>query len=226
MSEVAILERSVYGVAEAAELLSLRPERVRAWLDGYTRKQTSYPPVIRESRTGSDVVTWGEYVELGYLREYRNHNVSLQRLRVVIDKLRDELQTPYPLATARPFVHDRDLVWQVQEDANLPRTLAIVVRTEQVIGLGDVASRFLRKVEFEEPEQGNIVRMRPAGRTSPVVMDPMMRFGRPTVGGASTERLWELYDAGEPPEWIARAYSLTIEEVNAALAYEEQRLAA
>jgi hypothetical protein len=31
---VSILERPVYGVAEAAGLLGLRPDRTRAWLDG------------------------------------------------------------------------------------------------------------------------------------------------------------------------------------------------
>ena len=84
-----ILDRPVYGVAEAAGLLGLRPDRVRAWLDGYVRKGVRYDPVIRPEPTGEDILTWGEFVELGYLREYRKkEGVPLQRLRPVIDALR------------------------------------------------------------------------------------------------------------------------------------------
>ena len=40
--------------------------------------------------------------------------------------------------------------------------------------------------------------LRPAGPASPVVIDPLVRFGRPVlVDGVATERLWELFDAGE-----------------------------
>ena len=60
----------MYGVLEAAGLLGVRSDRVRAWLDGYVREGVKYSPVIRIEHTGDDVVTWGEFVELGYLREY------------------------------------------------------------------------------------------------------------------------------------------------------------
>ena len=99
---VSILERPVYGIVEAAGLLGLRSDRTRAWLDGYARGGVTYSPVIRREPTGDDVVTWGEFVELGYLREYRRKGVPLQRLRPVIDELRREFDTPYPLATAKP----------------------------------------------------------------------------------------------------------------------------
>jgi hypothetical protein len=63
-----ILDRPVYGVAEAAGLLGLRADRARAWLDGYERRGFRYSPVIRVEPTGEDIVTWGEFVELGFLR--------------------------------------------------------------------------------------------------------------------------------------------------------------
>ena len=96
---VSILERPVYGVTEAVGLLGLRPDRTRAWLDGYEHHGVRYAPVLREAATGHDIVTWGEFVELGYLREYRRCGVPLRRLRPVIDELRREFATPCPLAT-------------------------------------------------------------------------------------------------------------------------------
>lgn len=222
MSTVSILERPVYGVVEAAGLLGLRPDRTRAWLDGYQRSGISYPPVVRQHATGSEVVTWGEFVELGYLREYRRKGVSLQRLRPVIDELRQEFQTPYPLATAKPFIYGKELVLELQERHGIPRAIAIVIRSGQQVMLTDTADRFFKKVEFDPSGDGAAQKIHPAGRASPVVIDPLVRFGKPSVDGVSTERLWELFDAGETVDEISSSYDLASDKVSAAIAYEEQ----
>ncbi len=221
-SKVSILKRPVYGVAEAAGLLGLRADRTRAWLDGYEAAGVRYPPVIRPKHTGDEIVTWGEFVELGYLREYRRKGVPLQRLRPVIDALRRELGTPYPLATAKPYVYDKELVLELQEKAGLPQAIAIVIRSGQEILMTPETNRFFKKVEFDPGASGDALRLRPAGEASPVVIDPLVRFGRPSVQGVATDRLWELHDAGESFEEIADGYDLDIESVRAAVAYEEQ----
>lgn len=209
-------------MAEAAGLLGLRPDRTRAWLDGYERAGVHYAPVIRPEPTGADIVTWGEFVELGYLREYRRKGVPLQRLRPVIDELRREFRTPYPLATARPYMLGKELVLEVQERNDLPAAIAIVIRSGQQLLLADDANRFFKKIEFDPPDQGDVRRIHPAGPASPIVIDPLVRFGRPSVAGVSTERLWELFDAGESIDEIAVGYDLPGEDVRAAIAYEEQ----
>lgn len=218
-----ILERPVYGISEAAGLLGLRPDRARAWVDGYERQGSFYAPVIREERTGDEVLTWGEFVELGYLREYRRKGVPLQRLRPVIDELRREFNTPYPLATARPYLYGKELVLKLQVKNEIPRAIAIVVASGQTIAFADEANRFLKKVEFDPPGDGDVRRLYPAGTASPVVIDPLLRFGRPTVQGVATERLWELFDAGESLATIADGYELAEDLVKSAVAYEEQQ---
>ena len=219
---MSILERPVYGVSEAAALLGLRTDRARAWLDGYARRGAEYAPVIRVEPTGDDTVTWGEFVELGYLREYRRKGVPLQRLRPVIDELRRQFATPYPLATAKPYVLGKELVLELQEKNDIPPAIAIVIRSGQQILLADDASRFFKKVEFDPPGDGDVRRMHPAGLASPVVIDPLVRFGRPAVLGVATERFWELFDAGESVEQIAGGYEMDDGLVRAAIAYEEQ----
>jgi uncharacterized protein (DUF433 family) len=181
-----------------------------------------YSPVIRPEHTGDEIVTWGEFVELGYLREYRRKGIPLQRLRPVIDGLRREFATPYPLAVSRPYVYGKGLVLELQERADLPAAIAIVVRSGQQILLTDEAKRFFSKVEFDHAGAGEARRLLPAGQASPVVIDPLVRFGRPTVGGVATERLWELFDAGEALDEIGKGYELELDLVAAAVAYEEQ----
>lgn len=97
-----------------------------------------------------------------------------------------------------------------------------MIRSGQQILLAHDAQRFFRKVEFEPPEEGDVRRLHPAGVASPVVIDPLVRFGRPTVQGVATERLWELFDAGESIEQIADRYEMPTEQIRAAIAYEEQ----
>jgi len=124
---VTTLERPVYGMGQAARLLGLRTDGLRRWIDGYERRGVSYEPVIREEHTGDELVTWGEFVEAGYLREYRAKRVSLQYLRPVIAQLRAALGARYPLATLRPYTSGKQLALEVQNDVDLDPALHIVV---------------------------------------------------------------------------------------------------
>src|SRR5947207_2644018 len=140
---VRLIELELYSVAEAARLLGISARKARRWLEGYEVAGTSYPPVVREDPTGSDIVSWGEFVELGYLREYRNKGVPLQQLRPVIDKLRERYGTPYPLANHKPFVGPgRKLVMEVERKLGIDERLYMVVDTEQLL-LSPQAEAFL-----------------------------------------------------------------------------------
>lgn len=73
------------------------------------------------------MVTWAEFVEAALLREYRRtHNVPMAELRAFIDKLRDRYGVPYPLATSTPFVMDRQLVRDAQDEAGLDPDFCLV----------------------------------------------------------------------------------------------------
>ena len=218
-----MLERPVYSLGYAASLLGLRRERVRAWLDGYERGGRRYLPMIRESSAGESDVTWGEFVELGYLREHRRKSVSLQYLRPVIASLREEFQTLHPLATAKPYVEGRELVMKLQDKHGLPQRIAIIRRKGGSLIPTKDTERFLQKVVFDPPDIGDAVRFHPAGTTSPVVIDPLRRFGDPTLDGVAVERLWELHDAGESVTEIAEAYDMAEDRIRIAISYYEHQ---
>jgi uncharacterized protein (DUF433 family) len=55
---------------------------------------------------------------------------------------------------------------------------------------------------------------------------PNQRFGKPAVGGISTEIIWEHADAGENEDEIAEAFDLSLSDVRWALSYETARRAA
>ncbi|MBU1866131.1 MAG: DUF433 domain-containing protein, partial [Actinobacteria bacterium] len=111
--QTSFLAQTTYSLTEAARLLKVAPSTLRWWLEGARRGSTVYPPILRTQPTGSSDLTWGEFIEAGYLREYRR-DLPLQRLRPLVEALRAELNTPHPLATAQPLVGGRELVWNLQ----------------------------------------------------------------------------------------------------------------
>ena len=73
--------------------------------------------------------TWAEFVEAGLLRSYRReHDVPLKELRDFIERLREELPVPYPLADRRPYVGSgRRLLVDLQDRSHLDPEFCLVV---------------------------------------------------------------------------------------------------
>ncbi len=178
--------------------------------------------MIRPERTGSKNVTWGEFVEAGYLHEYRQKSVPLPQLRQVVERLRDAFGVPYPLAHFKPFVGEgRRLVLQIEDESDLPTEFRLVVAVSSgELLLTSPAESFLERVEFSTDDEQWAERLRPAGKSSPVTIDPAQSFGAPTVRGIRTETLVELVEAGEPIDVVAQDYGVEPSEVKAAVAYE------
>ncbi len=123
-----LLDRPTYGLAQIDKLLGLPGGTARRWIDGYRRAGKPYPPVIRERATGVEIATWGEFVETRLLAEYRDAGVPLLHLRPVVEILREELCTQYPLAVAQTWlsVEGREIVRRAQEVASLDSPLVLV----------------------------------------------------------------------------------------------------
>jgi uncharacterized protein (DUF433 family) len=213
-----VLDREMYTEAGAARLLRVAPATLHYWLEGGARGAKTYKPVIRQAATGNRTVTWAEFVEAGLLRQYRRtHNVPMVELRNFIEALRQRLGVQYPLAHARPFVSGRQLVLQAQAEAHLHADFALVEVSGQYI-LSPAAQEFYERVTWE----GDVAaRWRPdENMGSPVIIDPDVRFGAPSVGGISTEILREQARGGEDEADLAQTFGLTVAEVRWALSYE------
>lgn len=220
-----LLDRPTYGFSQVDRLLCLRAGTARRWIDGYTRASKSYEPVVRESSTGVSIATWGEFVETRLLAEYRDAGVPLIRMRPVIAGLREELNTQYPLASARTWLrpHGRELVQEVQERVGLESRLALVVhRTGQTVPeWSDEAEGFRESLEWtDQSETAELVRIRPRSELREVVVDPLIGFGEPVVRGVRTEVIAELFGAGETTEMIAETYELKRSTVDEAVRFE------
>jgi uncharacterized protein (DUF433 family) len=214
---VAILDREMYTEAAAARLLRVAPSTLHWWLEG---RPPRYRPVIRPEPTDSRVVTWAEFVEAALLRSYRrDHDVPLRELRDFIDRLRDEFQVPYPLADRRPFIGPgRRLMIDLQGRSHLdPEFCLVAIANGQEI-LTAPGEEFFERVEWSGDEPAA---WRPHDDpASPVRINPLMRFGRPAVGGISTEAIAGELDAGASLDEVAKDFGLDLEAVRWAQSYE------
>lgn len=223
-----LLDRETYGFGQLDRLLGLRPGTSRRWIDGYERGGKHYDPVVREQSTGVEVATWGEFVETRLLSEYRDAGVPLIRMRPVIDALREELNTRYPLASARTWLRPqgRELVRKVQDRVGLERRLAlVVVRTGQTVAeWSDKAEGFRESIEWSDQSETALPsRLRPVSELREVVIDPLRGFGEPVVRGVRTEIIAELFTAGDSADMIAETYELPRSMVDEAVRYELMR---
>jgi uncharacterized protein (DUF433 family) len=218
-----LLERPTYGIAEVDRLLGLKAGTARRWIDGYERGRRRYPPIVRLETTGEELVTWGEFVETRLLAEYREQGALIFKMRPAVERLREELGVPYPLAHAAPFldVAGRELVRRIQEDVKLESALRLVlVRNDQAI-LTPESETFARSADYGETRQ-YVERIFPSPDLRQVVFDPLRRSGKPVVRSVPTEVIAEQFRAGDPISSIAEAYELAPTDVEAAIRYELQ----
>jgi uncharacterized protein (DUF433 family) len=219
-----ILDREIYDETLAARALRVPQSTLHWWLQGGQRNGRSYEPVLRVEPSKSKTVTWGEFVEARYLREYRRtYRVPLPQVRAFIAALRRESDVAYPLATARPWVGPgRRLLLEAQREANLDPDLwaCFEPASGAVPLLLPGALAFYERVEFSDAEDGVAVRVRPLGPKAPLVIDPHVRYGQPTIRGIPTEALSGQVRAGDAIEAVADDFNLSLDDVIVALNYE------
>ena len=219
---VPLLDRVLYTTPVAARALGVPDATLWWWLDGRDDGKRRYEPVIRLEPTGVTEVTWGEFVEAWYVREYRRRGVPLQQLRPVIKRLRTELGLAYPLAHARPFVAaGKRLVHEIEDELRTAVSVRMIAIASGQLMLTPPAESFLEKVEFSEAgADGWVARVRPLGKRQPVVIDPEVGFGAPTVRGIRTGAVVELVRAGEPLAVVAADFGLREADLESAVAFE------
>ena len=223
MADVSTLDRALYAVPLAARYLRVPPTTLQYWLEGGIRDGKSYDPVVRAHPTGSRDLTWGEFVECWYVRQYRRtHEVPMAEVRRLINRLRSELGLKYPLAHRKAYVAaGKKLAQRVQIESEIsPKAWMVVAEPDGQLGLSTIAAQFLAEVDFGKADDGAAVSIHPDGDRSPVCIQPDVAFGAPQIRGIRTENLAELADAGEDMETIAADFGLERADLQAALSYE------
>ena len=212
---IALVDRDVYNMGQVDRLLGLSHGTAGRWIDGYTRRERRYEPLVRLETTGSETVTWGEFVETRLISEYRRQGVSVFRMRPAIMALRDAFDTEYPLAAAQPFMstEGRELVLQVQQETNLGLSLRFVIRSGQIVVPSLEVRRFQQVADYDDD---TVRRFRMAQN---VVIDPEYASGEPTIAGRRLRvaTVAEAIAAGEQQDAVAEMWDISPQAVDDAV---------
>ncbi len=235
MNEVSILDRKVYAIPEAANLLGVNAYTLRYWLHG-RRGQRPAEPVLRQKRqVDNKLLSWGEFIEAGHLVAYRRLDASLQQLRDYVADWRNFKRVAYPLAYLKPYVgpnselldHSPDGATWRHRDGQHQIASYKEFRTEAEFTLPgsptDVQEEsvvaFAKRIDFDGD---TAIAYWPAGRNVQVVVHPMVKAGCPVIAGTATttRMLSGCKKGGDTVEYLADVYRLLPSQIEEALQFE------
>jgi uncharacterized protein (DUF433 family) len=203
----------LYSMVDAARLLKTPRRTLSRWVEGYVCELREgsklYAPLIE--REDDAALTFGDLVELLYVRGFRDAGVHLAVIRRTALKYRREWSTPYPLATKRFATDGRGLL--LKEGDAWRQALSGQHQAffeelgKQLVHVGDLTSEW-----------------RPLGTERHVVLDPDRAFGKPIddASGAHTFLLAQAFEAGATAKKLAWWYDTSEQSVLDAVEFERK----
>ncbi|MCH8088728.1 MAG: DUF433 domain-containing protein [Chloroflexi bacterium] len=169
-----------------------------------------------------------ELIETAFVAFFRNMGVSLHRLRKARGYIAQTFGFEFPFAEYKFMTEGvhvlMDYAWFEQE-AEFKEL--IVADAGGQLGWSHMLSEKFAEFDYEDVGKLRLaMRWHPASRQSPVIIDPRIAFGAPTVKGLPTWVVKGRWDAGESLEEIVEDFDVQEKDVRHALDFEGISLAA
>ena len=202
-----------YRVVDAARYAGISGQTILNW-EAETRPGKK---AVSERQQGVSL-NYYQLVEIAFVAALRKHNVKLEVIKDAREFMASRLNAEYPFAMHRFKTDGKNILMDYAQfvEGQDPNKLIILNKGGQLAWSNILGDKF---TEFEY-EDDLAVRWHPDGNDSPVLIDPRISFGAPTVKGIATWAIRGRYDAGESREDIAEDFSITESEVEQALKFE------
>lgn len=215
-----------YSFPEAAHYLRIPVTTLRSWVRGRKYPTSGgdqfFRPVIELPDESQNLLSFINLVEIHVLDAIRrDHRISLNKVRIAIDFIKEELTSDHPLAYHKLETDGLDLF--VEEYGQL-----INVSQAGQLALRNLLQAHLRRIERDSA--GYALRLYPFTRKrlqlieepKAIVIDPRISFGRPVLAGTGipTAIIAERYKAGEAIGALADDYGRPTLEIEEAIRCE------
>jgi uncharacterized protein (DUF433 family) len=206
-----------YTVAEASRYLRLPVPTLRHWSFGLGK----VAPVFRLDDPNRQYLSFMNLVEAHVLAGIRRkHGVGLQQIRRALDYVQKRCGVERPLIDQSfqtdghsLFIERLEQLINASKDGQLamPDFWPELDRIDR-----DVAGLPVKLYPFTRPMDPS----RPGTDPKIVVVNPLLSFGRPSVGGVPTSAIWSRFRAGDSPADLANDYGLALEAIEEAIRCE------
>jgi uncharacterized protein (DUF433 family) len=197
-----------YQVGEAARYAQISTQTVAAW-----HKIDAAMLSKREDRAA---LTYFQLIEVAVVAAFRKAGVSLPRIRAAREYVATTLKSEHPFAEYR-FKEEAKHLWLDSEQVDLKPGTVLQADQGGQLAWDTVIGR-LREFEYEH--DGIVLKWHVAGTGKPIIIDPRIAFGTPTVNGTPTWVIKGRWNAGESDSDIADDFQIKKEEVREALKFE------
>ena len=205
-----------YTYAEAGRYARTSPANVRRWFRNPSRRGAVLSPLPEAGRS------YIQLIEVRFVATMRARGIKLDELRRARAYIRKELQVEHPFAHVRFKKTGINLLLESLADFEGldDDDLVLAPGLGGQLGMRQLLEGVITELDYDHEIA---VRWYPRGRQEPIIIDPRMSFGRPTVVGTGipTTVLYHRYHAGDSKEFLADDFRLSPEQVDAGIAFEE-----
>lgn len=213
--------RPLYTLREAAAIVDVRPSTLHRWARGYVFKSvdgTQHTSEALITTTGfgrGPVVTFVGLAEAYVLAAFRAAGVPMQRIRPALARLEREYGVAAALTSERLKTDGAEVLWEYKSeggDAEVVDEL-VVVHNQQIV-FREVVQDYLRTITYRS---GHVALIGLPQYRTPVIVDPLRNFGRPTIArrGITVNDVLDRLAAGEAATDVAADYRLDLDEIAA-----------
>jgi uncharacterized protein (DUF433 family) len=197
-----------YQVGEAARYAQVSPQTVVAWHKSDDRR-------VLSEKQDRERLSYLQLIELAVVAAFRKAKIPLPGIRAARDYMKRELKSQHPFAEFQFKRYGKSLFTEFEERGRMK--LLKVTQAGQ-LAWQEIVGPVLQEFEYEH--EGVAIRWHVAGPSSPIIIDPRLSFGAPTVKGVPTWILKGRYDAGENDSVIAEDFGIDVRSVREALKFE------
>jgi uncharacterized protein (DUF433 family) len=212
-----------YNVAQAARLAGTTPVTVHRWLVGYEIPGHQMAPVFGGPRAPLGEAPWTvsflELAEIVVVARFRRGGpghtpVPLERLRLAHTYARKRFRLPYPFAS----MELRESGGHVLHDFDVSRPNGAAL-TLDIGGQWVLPGMVRTELQHFEYRDGFASRWFPAGHEVPIVVDPHIAAGRPTIAGTAVtvDTIRRRFAARQSIQFIAEDFQIDPDVVERAL---------
>lgn len=207
----------IYTTPEVATILRLPYQKVHRWINEYWDKKlgSQYGNQYSWTSGKSRAVSFHTLVEFYVMMQFSEAGVKPRDVLTAHKELSNKYSTAFPFANRdvlKGINTDGKKIYFSEGEDNLSLDGTSQLNLEFI-------KQFFRKLDFDGSEIAS--RFWPMGRNSSIVVDPERKFGHPIIDGRNIypETICNLHKAGEPLDYIAYIYELTVKQVKDALQY-------